>query len=291
MTSRQRDRLQGIPLGQQLGFLEYLVTPENLDIYRNAVDYAEAAYPNIVAGECFEITVQKMKIGAFDSVTHCDRYFRPPVAGRRVQVTGWLREKRQRRGAEQTLVETFAVDEIGTEILRSTHVFQSAASAAPGRLGRRPSTARTPAGAELLPPVAKQVKEETIAILEAANRELLGPYRSEWQRQSGNLHTGAELASGMGLSGAVAPGELGLAYLHELLDRRFGVDFLQGGMLEISYRRPLYAGDSVTAQGIATAEKEAGNRVTWQVQVWLENGRGEQVITGNAQVTVPSPLT
>lgn len=291
MNSGQRDRFRGVPLGQQLGFLEYLVTPESLDSYRKAVDYGEAAYPNIVAGECLAITVQKMKIGAFDSVTHCDRYFRPPEPGRRVQVTGWLREKGQRRGVEQALVETFAVDEIGTEILRSSHVFQSAASSAPGRLGRRPSTSRTPEGAELLPPVTKQLSEDTIARFESANRALLGPAGSEWRGPSGNLHTGAELASGMGLSGAVAPGELGLAYLHELLDRRFGIDFRQGGMLEISYRRPFYVGDTVTAQGIARVGREEGDRKVWQVQVWLENGRGEQVITGNAQVTAPSPLT
>ena len=291
MNSGQRDRFQGIPLGQQLGFLEYLVTPENLDSYRKAVQYPEAAYPNIVAGECLEITVQKMKIGAFDSVTHCDRYFRPPVVGRRVQVTGWLREKRQRRGVEQALVETFAVDDIGTEILRSSHLFQSAASSTPGRLGRRPSTARTPAGAELLSPITKRISEDSIAKFETANRDLLGPSGSGWRRQGGNLHTGAELASGMGLASAVAPGELGLAYVHELVDRRFGIDFRQGGRLEISYRRPLYAGDTVTAQGIATSTKQEGARQVWQVQVWLENGREEQVITGNAQVTVPSPLT
>lgn len=291
MISGNKNRFQGIPLGQQLGFLEYLVTPENLDSYRKAVDYPEAAYPNILAGECFEITVQKMKIGAFDSVTHSDRYYRPPVVDRRVQVTGWIREKRQRRGVDQTLVETFAVDEVGTEILRSAHVFQSTASSAPGRLGRRPSTMRRPAGAELLSPVVKQVSEETIARFDSANRALLGSSGSEWRRQSGNLHTGAELASGMGLSGAVAPGELGLAYLHELLDRRFGKDFRQGGRIEINYRRPIFAGDHVSAQGIASVASEDGGRQVWQVQLWLENGRGEQVITGNAQVTMPSPLT
>ena len=108
---------------------------------------------------------------------------------------------------------------------------------------------------------------------------------------SGNVHTSAELASGMGLATMVAPEELGLAYLHELLDRRFGIDFRQGGRLTVNYRRPIYAGDSLSAQGMVTGKERDGERSAWKLQVWVENGRGEPVVTGDAQVTVPSPLT
>lgn len=291
MISRREDRISGVPIGRQLGFLEYMVTLEGLETYRQAVDYPHAAYPNIVARECLEITDQKMKMGSSESVTHVDRYFRPPVVGRRVQVTGWLRENRQRRGREQWLVETFAVDDIGTEILRSSHVFRSAAEAAPERLGRRPSTSRGPGDGEILHPVEKRVTEDTIERFGAAHRSLLGYDAPVPGGRTASPHAGAELASGMGLASAVAPGELGLAYLHELLDRRFGIDFRQGGQLEISYRRPIYAGDSLAAQGLATPREGKDGRVNWQVQVWLENSRGEQAITGNALVTVPSPLT
>ena len=291
MTSARRDTLSGVPIGQQLGFLEYMVTSESLESCREAVEYPEAAYPNIVARECLKITDQKMNLGSAESVTHCDRYFRPPVVGRRVQVTGWLREKRQRRGVEELLVETFAVDDIGTEILRSSHVFRSAAGATPERLGRRPSTSRRAGEGELLPVVEKRVSERTIEKFETAHRTVLGAGGSASGSRTASLHTGAELASGMGLSGAVAPGELGLAYLHEMLDRRFGADFRQGGRLEVSYRRPIYAGDLLIAQGLARPQEQKDERVNWQVQVWVENGRAEQVITGVAQVTVPSPLT
>ena len=107
----------------------------------------------------------------------------------------------------------------------------------------------------------------------------------------GNVHTSAGLASGMGLAATVAPEELSLAYLHELLDRRFGIDFRQGGRLTVNYRRPFYSGDNLTAQGIVTGSEQDGERTEWKMQVWVENSRGEPVVTGDAQVTVPSPLT
>ena len=282
---------RGIPIGLQLGNLEYLVTSETLGLYRDAVDYSVAAFPNLVARECLEILAQKISIGLADSVTHSDQYYRPPVVGRRVQVTGWVRDHYLQRGAERLVVETFAVDDIGTEILRSQHTFQFGTARAAGRLGRRPSRRRGATDVEPMIAVEKRLTDEVIERFEAANRTLLGRAASESGTQPANIHTDAGLASGMGLAAAVAPEELGTAYLHELLDRRFGIDFRQGGSLSVSFRRPIYAGDTLTAQGLATRKEVKSNRAVWQAQVWLENGRGEQVVTGDAQVTVPSPLT
>lgn len=281
----------GIPIGAQLGYLEYQVTPEKLDLFRRAVEYPLAKYPNLVAGECHQVLAQKINLGDVESVTHCDRYYRPPTLNRRVQVTGWVRELYAIRGSERLVVETFAVDEIGTEILRSRHTFQFGAARAAGRLGRRPARNHNSTAGEILEPVAKRVTEETIEGFTTANRLLLDETSTSGATMSPSEHSSAQLASGMGLAADVAPGALGLAYLHQLLDQRFGVDFRQGGTLTVNYRRPIYAGDSVTARGIVWKRIESDERVDSQLEVWLENGRGESVITGEAQVTVPSPLT
>ena len=282
----------GVPIGEQLGFLEYLVDDENLQLYRNATNYSKALFPNIIAKEHLLVLLQKYHFGDVDSVTHTDRYFKPPVTGRRVQVTGWIRDRARERGAERVMVETFAVDEIGTEILRSQHAFRIGSARAPERLGRRPTRTRGATESELLPPIKKRVTEETVENFERAHRALVGAAMAvSLGGQQGNVHTGAGLASGMGLSATVAPEELGLASLHELLDRSFGIDFRQGGRLTVNYRRPIYAGDQLTAQGLVTRQESAGHRMVWYIQVWLENERGEQVITGDAQVTIPSPLT
>ncbi len=282
---------QGVPIGEQLGFLEFLASDEILSSFRDLVGYDGQGFPNIVTREQTIVLLQKEQFGTLESVTHVDRYMRPPVAGRRVQVTGWIREKRRERGSERLLVETFAVDEIGTEILRSEHVFRQGTGRSPERLGRRPVRLRTDPGTQLLLPVNKRVTEETIEKFEEVHRALAGQNALSRGTTPGTAHTSAGLATGMGLSATVAPEELSLAYLYELLDRRFGINFRQGGHVVINYRRPIYAGDSLSAQGMVTGKEQAGERTVWKLMLWVENGRGEPVATGDARVTVPSPLT
>ena len=284
----------GHTLGEQLGHLEYLVTDAALAGFREAVQYGQAAYPNLAVREYRQVLAGRYDSVAAVSVAHRDRYYRPPVAGRRVQVSGWLRGRTQRGGVQLLTVETFAVDDIGTEILRSEHSFQLGAGRQAERLGRRPAASHQ-SGSEYLEPVEKRVTEEVIEQFEAAGRFLLTGQIGQSAPQTGGVilgaHAGAGLASGMGLAAAVAPGELGLAYLYEMLDRKFGIDFRQGGRLSVNYRRPIYAGDTLTARGLVSRREGDGERVRWLLWVWVENERGESVITGEAEVTVPSPLT
>ena len=290
-------RCDRIPIGVQLGHLEYTATAAGLQLFREAVAYPAAASPQLALQEGLAVLAGKygaaVTAGAV-SVRRADRYYRPPEPGRRVQATGWVREHSRARGIEKLTVETLAVDEIGTEIVRSEHTFQFGTSRDPERQGRRPGRAgQSAAGAETLPVLEKRVTEEVIEGFVAAGRLML-PAESYEAATAGpaNIHGGAALAQGMGLAAAVAPAELGLAYLHELLDRRFGRDFRQGGRLAVHYRRPIYAGDTLTAQGVvAQAERDTVGRVPWQLQIWLANQRGERAIDGTAWVIVPSPLT
>lgn len=290
-------RREPLPIGAQLGHLEYTATAAGLQLFREAVTYPAAAYPNLALQEGLAVLAGKygaaVTAGAV-SVRRADRYYRPPEPGRWVQATGWVRDHSRLRGIEQLTVETLAVDEIGTEIVRSEHTFQFGPGRNPERQGRRPGRGRSPAaGAETLPALEKRVTEEVIEGFVAAGRLML-PADSYSAVAAGpaNIHSGAALAQGMGLAAAVAPAELGLAYLHELLDRRFDRDFRQGGRLAVHYRRPIYAGDTLTAQGVAArSERDTLGRVPWQLQVWLANQRGERAIDGAAWVTVPSPLT
>ena len=292
--SGRRDR---IPVGAQLGHLEYTATAAALQLFREAVAYPAAAWPQLALQEGLAVLAGKYGaavIAGAVSVCRADRYFRPPEPGRRVQATGWVCEHSRARGIERLTVETLAVDEIGAEIVRSEHTFQFGPSRDPERQGWRPGRAgQTATGMETLPALEKRVTEEVIEGFAAAGRLML-PEESYGAATAGSdsIHSGAILAQGMGLAAVVAPAELGLAYLHELLDRRFGRDFRQGGRLAVHYRRPIYAGDTLTAQGVAArSERDTGGRVPWQLQIWLANQRGERAIDGAAWVTVPSPLT
>ncbi len=290
MTGGER-YFQRITVGEQLGHLEYTVTAGKLLRFREAVAYPEAAFPNIAAREYVEVLSRKYGAPAAASVRHTDRYFRPPQLGRRLQVTGWVRDKYQTRGANRLVVETFAVDEIGTEIVRSEHTFQFGAGRGAERLGRRPLRTRRSTEAVQLPIIEKRITEEGIENFESVSRFMVTGQQTESGAPPVSIHANAALAQGMGLAGVVAPGELEVACLHELLDRHYGMDFRQGGQLSVDFLRPVYAEDTLTARGLVVKREPANGGVNWQLRIWLANQRGEPVAAGEARVTVPSPLT
>ncbi|MBM3943546.1 MAG: hypothetical protein FJ316_11645 [SAR202 cluster bacterium] len=119
-----------LEVGEQLGHLEYVVTQEQLNAFRQAVDFPEAACLSIAVKEYAEVLTRKHGRIPVVSAKHQDYYLRPPRLNKRIQVTGWVREKYQRRGRHWLVVETFAVDEDGTEIVRSRHTFLVRAPAA-----------------------------------------------------------------------------------------------------------------------------------------------------------------
>ena len=112
-----------LDVGEQLAHLEYLVTQDKLELFRDAVEYPEALFPNIAVKEYLYVLRNKHGNLPVISAQHKDRYFHPPVPNKRVQVTGWVRDKYQRRGRNWLVVETFAVDEDGRELVRSEHTF------------------------------------------------------------------------------------------------------------------------------------------------------------------------
>jgi hypothetical protein len=112
-----------LSVGEQLAHLEYVVTPELLQEYRDVVGYTQAFYPHIAAKEYIEVIKRKYGSISVISAKHKDQYFAPPPLGKRIQVTGWVKDKYERRGRNWLVVETFAVDEDGREIVRSEHSF------------------------------------------------------------------------------------------------------------------------------------------------------------------------
>jgi hypothetical protein len=112
-----------LSIGEQLAHLEYLITEDKLRLFQKAVEYPEASFPSIAVKEYIEVLTRKYGPIPLISAKHKDRYFSPPRPNKRIQVTGWVRDKYQRPGRHWLVVETFAVDEDGREIVRSEHTF------------------------------------------------------------------------------------------------------------------------------------------------------------------------
>ena len=103
------DFYQHLPVGGQLGHLEYLVKQEDLELYRSAVGYPEAGFPSLAVDECRQVFFNKYGAMPLTGVRHQEWYYRPPFVERRVQVSGWIREKYRLHGRDWLVVGTFSV--------------------------------------------------------------------------------------------------------------------------------------------------------------------------------------
>lgn len=140
-----------------------------------------------------------------------------------------------------------------------------------------------------LPPITRTVTQEKLGRFEAVG-EVLVSGNSEAGTPT-NIHTDTVSAQEMGLARPVASGQMSFAYLHELLARQFGPDFRQGGQLSVTFLKPVYAGDTLTAGGVVSSKENIDHRTQLRLQVWLENQQGEKTSVGNAEIIIPSPLT
>ena len=263
-----------MPVGGQLGHLEYLVKREDLELYRSAVGYPEAGFPSLSLAECSQVLANKYGTMPLTGVRHQEWYYRPPFLERRVQVSGWIREKYRLHGRDWLVVGSFAVDEIGTEVLRSRHTFVVGEEDV-GDEGLPPEAPeRLPAAdtAKALPGLEKQLLPEDLELFRTLTRRLAPA--CEWA-----------------VDGPTAARLMSFAYLHQLLATSYGIDFRQGGQLDVSFLKPLCPGGKFFAHGSISREKPEAHRTSHYLRIWLEAQDGTTAAFGQAKVTVPSSLT
>ncbi len=268
------DFYQRLPVGGQLGHLEYLVKPEYLGLYRSAVGYPEAGFPSLALAEGRQVLGSKYGTMPLTGVRHQEWYYRPPFLERRVQVSGWIREKYRLHGRDWLVVGTLAVDEIGTEVLRSRHTFVVEEEDLGDEDPRPQAPGKFPlaqAGKEL-PVLEKQLAPEDLEVFSTLTPRLAPA--CEWA-----------------VDEPAAARLMSFAYLHQLVASSYGIDFRQGGQLDVRFLQPLRPGGKFTARGAISREKAKAHRTRLCLRVWLEAQDGTTVAFGQAKVTVPSPLT
>ena len=251
-----------------MGHLEYQVKGDDLELYRSAVGYPEAGFPSLAIAEFRQVLASKYGTMPLTGVRHQEWYYRPPFLERRVQVSGWIREKYRLHDRDWLVVGTFAVDEIGTEVLRSRHTFLVGEEEPPGMPEKLPPASPGKA----LPVLEKQLAPADLKVFKTLARRLAPA--CEWA-----------------LDGPAAARLMSFAYLHQLVASSYGIDFRQGGQLDVHFFKPLLPGEKFTARGSIAQEKPEGHRTSLCLQVWLEAQDGTTVAFGQAQVIVPSPLT
>ena len=254
MTSRA---FHGLSVGVQLGNLEYAVDDALLAEYRELAGCG-GSYPNLLADDCRALLVKRC--GSLDLTTVWRRLelLRPPIIGRRVQVGGWLRSVDERDGRPLARVAAFAVDEIGTEILRSEAAF---VVGIPG--GRQQP--------------------------DAPQGESPGPVLQGWN--DGTVGAGFNLGRLTLPDGDAEEMTALLAgWLEGQLGRHYGDDFRWGGTLSLAYLVSAVPGDAIVGDAVVVGwDRDAGGAVTTRVVVSVWDSAAARVAVGEAVITSPSP--
>lgn len=275
--------LIGLQVGDQLGHLEYVVDEATLVGYRAFVG-SGGDYPNLLADDCRALLFRRCGPLPLTTSWRGLEFMRPPVVGRRVQVGGWLREISDLSGLPRLRVAAFAVDEIGTEIMRSEAVF---------RVGERPQY-----------PVMD-------GVLPAANRWVIsGKSLRQYSSLSGvgvgdtlglgslTVPAGDNLAAGQRLGKGLAGFDLNdsghdltplvVGWLEAGIGRWFGDDFRWGGRMSVRLRRPVNPGEVITGEAVVTWREAESGAVAWQLRINVVNQLNRPAILGDATVTTPS---
>ncbi len=109
-----------IPVGDDLGSLDYVLTEEMVSDYRRVVDNPHAAYPTVAGRHPANLFYRKYAaVMRVPNMGQDSEYFNPPVAGKRITITGRIKDKYIRRGNAYIIVEATATDEDGRLIERS----------------------------------------------------------------------------------------------------------------------------------------------------------------------------
>lgn len=120
MSDAENSVWESIPIGDDLGSLDYVLTEQMVADYRRVVDNPTAAYPTVAARHPANLFYRKYaKVMRVPNMGHDSEYFNPPVAGKRITITGRIADKYIRRGKTYIIVEATAVDEDGRLIERS----------------------------------------------------------------------------------------------------------------------------------------------------------------------------
>ena len=257
-----------INIGEQLGHLEYRVTEKMLNEYCSTVEYWRSGYVNLAIGEFYQVLSNKYGPITLSSCGRIDYYYRPPIIDRRIQVSGWIRDKYISEGIEYLVVGTLAIDDIGTEILKTQQTFSIGINQLPS-ISIANVEPQTP---QRLPILEKRIEKTAWDRIKNFNRVFeIGDSGSMSKQETGNL--------------------LSFAYAHELLAETYGMDFLKGGFLNINFCNSLLPDQICTISANVYETSEVSERTKTDLNVLVTRQDGVPVASGKAIILIPSPIT
>jgi acyl dehydratase len=100
------------------------------------------------------------------------------------------------------------------------------------------------------------------------------------RRPRAHIHDDQDAARKAGFTAPIAGGEQTIAIVAQFLADKFGLRFIRGGRIEVSLTRPVLYGDTLTSHAkIVSIDADRA-----QLEIDVENQRGEKVLTGTAAI-------
>ena len=133
-------------------------------------------------------------------------------------------------------------------------------------------------------------KKEGVRKFEVPDGEAIGPVESDISLEMcgvffhGNrsYHTSKEAAAELGFDEVVVGGRMTMSYIGDMMDRRFGKGWYEGGHLDIKFTNIVWPDDHVITKGVITDHVKENGGTRANVAVWVEKTDGTVAIVGTA---------
>jgi len=97
-----------------------------------------------------------------------------------------------------------------------------------------------------------------------------------------NYHNNRQKAVELGFPEIVVQGMLSVCMIAELMTRRFGLGFFQGGKMDLRLVNVVWGNDVTGPRGRILERRPEGERTRAEVEAWCEKSDGTKTIVGSA---------
>ena len=286
--------LKGEPatVGRHCGSNRYLVTPEVVAFYADALDdhhplWESVAPPLLHHSECYKHLGDWYLKNLFGNL-HAQQdweLFAPIPIGARLRTRSTIIDRYHKRGRDYVVNETDCLLEDDGRLLVRGRTYQSFLP--PRERG---------AEAGFVVDEATAAKKEPRAPFPTATGPDLSPLKKlvdarrcwMFSGPGQNYHTDREQARKLGFPNIVVQGMMSTCFVAQLMTDAFGMGFLAGGKLSLKLTNVLWVDESVTVRGKLRETVREGTRERVHCDVWVEKDDGSRVLIGAASATRPA---
>ncbi len=281
-------------VGRHCGSSSYVVTPETVAFYSDALDdhnplYSDVAPPLLYHSECYKFVGEWYLKNLFGNL-HAQQdweFFAPIPIGAEVRTRSTIIDRWSKRGRDYVLNETDVCAADDGRLLVRGRTHQSflpprdpASDATAGFVVDHKSAKRKVARPPFpiatgldLSPVAKLVDERRCWMFS-------GPGK--------NYHTDREQAAKLGFPNIVVQGMMSTSFVAQVMTDHFGMGFIQGGKMQLKLVNVLWVDEAVTTYARVLDEQVEGTGNRVHCDVWVEKHDGTRIALGSASALAGS---